>query len=148
MASGIPAITCAENIALLHLLHTVPVQPTTNIIDRSRVNTHGYTLSFDRERCLVGTLAFLSGITDNYKHISAVCVQQDAKSSALNVLLAVNKAKHDDNIQILRNIKEGYERILLVLTQLSNGEQSTISSNHSISLLTTPRQRRYSRSRE
>ncbi|XTI88948.1 hypothetical protein V2W45_1521162 [Cenococcum geophilum] len=55
----------------------------------------GYTLSFERERSLAGTLAFLSNITD----------------ASLGVLLAGNKVKQHDGNQVLQKLKQGLERI-------------------------------------
>ena len=64
-----PAVTCAENIALLHLLHSVPDKPSHNPIDRLPIPQNGYTLSLLQERGLAGTLAFLSNLKDGPEHI-------------------------------------------------------------------------------
>jgi hypothetical protein len=79
-------------------------------------------LSFERERSLAGTLAFLSNVKDDPDHIPAVCVEEGPKSAFLSVLLAVNKVKRDDGNQVLQELKQGFERIFSVLSQDLEGE--------------------------
>lgn len=59
-----PTIACAESIALLYLLLSVPTPASPNSIDSFRIRHKGYTSSFERERSLADTFAFLSNITD------------------------------------------------------------------------------------
>lgn len=40
------AITCAESIAFLYLLHLVPDQPSFNAVANLHIRATGYTLSF------------------------------------------------------------------------------------------------------
>ena len=94
------AVACAENIALLYLLHSVPAPPSHNPIDSLPIRQNGYTLSFLRERSLAGTLAFLSNLKDGPDHIPAVCIEEGPDSAFLNVLLAVNKAKPGDGKEV------------------------------------------------
>ncbi|TGO06968.1 hypothetical protein BTUL_0369g00010 [Botrytis tulipae] len=115
-----PAITCAENIALLSLLHRVPVPPSLNPISNLSVRHERYDLSFERERSLASVLAFLSSISDNPDHITAVCVEEDHETMSLNVLLAINKAQQNDNSQIQEEMKQGFERIFAGLAQVSD----------------------------
>jgi hypothetical protein len=115
------AVTCAENIALLYLLHSVPDRPSRNPIDYFPTHQNGYTLSLQRERSLVGTLAFLSNLKDGPDHIPAVCVQEGPKSAFLSVLLAVNKARPGDGKEVLQNLKLGFERIFALLSQVIDG---------------------------
>jgi hypothetical protein len=42
-----PVIACAENIALLSLLHSVPTLPASNSIDGFQTPSEGYALSFE-----------------------------------------------------------------------------------------------------
>lgn len=116
-----PAIVCAENIALLHLLHSVPTRPSSNSTDNLPLHQAGYTLSFTRERNLVGTLAFLSNTVDDPNHIPALCVKEDPESLSLSVLLAVNRIKWSDGNQVLQELKQGFERIFAILSDVSNG---------------------------
>lgn len=116
-----PAIVCAESIALLHLLHSVPTLPSSNPIDNLPLHQQGYTLSFTRERDLVSTLAFLSNTKDDPNHIPALCVKENPESSALSVLLAVNRTKWKDGDQVLKELKQGFESIFDILSEVSNG---------------------------
>ncbi|TVY28202.1 hypothetical protein LHYA1_G003353 [Lachnellula hyalina] len=121
-----PAVTCAENIALLYLLHSVPDPPSRNSIDRLPIHQNGYTLSLLQERRLAGMLAFLSNLKDGPEHIPAVCVQEGPQSAFLNVLLAVNKARPGDGEGVLQNLKLGFERIFTLLSRVSDGDGTLI----------------------
>lgn len=114
-----PAVSCAERIALLYFLHSVPDPPSRNPIDRLPIREIGYTLSLLRERSLVGTLAFLSNLKDGPEHIPAVCVEENPDSASLKVLIAVNKASPGDGEGVLQDLKSGFERIFEVLSQVS-----------------------------
>jgi hypothetical protein len=106
-----PAIQCAEDIALLHLLHPVFTPPFDNPVSNTPARQEGYTLPFDRERGLASTLAFLSRTKDDPNHIPAVCVAEDTESESLKVLLAVNKSRQEDGNQALQEIKKNFEKI-------------------------------------
>lgn len=73
-----PAITCAENVALVSLLHSVPnsgpvqsvpAPPSSNMMNHLSSGREDYILSFDRERSLAGILAFLAQTEDDPNHI-------------------------------------------------------------------------------
>jgi len=117
-----PAVICAENIALLHLLHSVPAQPSHNPVDTLPFRQKGYTLSFEREQSLTSTLAFLSKLKDGPEYIPTVCVEEDPDSGFLNVLIAVNKARPGDGKEVLQNLNSGFERIFRLLSLVSDGE--------------------------
>jgi hypothetical protein len=117
-----PAVTCAENIALLYLLHSVPDPRSRNSIDSLPIRQNGYTLSLLQERSLAGTLAFLSSLKDGPEHIPAVCIQEDPQSAFLNVLLAVNKARPADGKGVLKTLKLGFERIFALLSQVLDSQ--------------------------
>ncbi|RYP42521.1 hypothetical protein DL767_000209 [Monosporascus sp. MG133] len=111
------AITCAESIAILYLLHSVPEQPSSNPVMDHQSRRTGHTLSFVRERSLASTLAFLARTTDNPNYIPAVCIEECPEPAArLNVLLAVNKARPEDGKQVLASLKEGFSRIFALLS--------------------------------
>jgi hypothetical protein len=116
-----PAIYCAENIALLSVLHTVPAQPSANPIHRASIKRTGYTLSLDRERSLSSVLAFLSCTKDDSYHIPAVCIEEGKNKEFLNVLLAVNKNGHDAGNQVLDKLKRDFEKIFSALARVPNG---------------------------
>jgi len=117
-----PAVTCAENIALLYLLHSVPDPRSRNSIDSLPIRQNGYTLSLLQERSLAGTLAFLSSLKDGPEHIPAVCIQEDPQSAFLNVLPAVNKARPADGKGVLKTLKLGFERIFALLSQVLDSQ--------------------------
>ncbi|KAH7108764.1 hypothetical protein B0J11DRAFT_602156 [Dendryphion nanum] len=117
-----PTIARAESIALLYLLHSVPALPASN--PTGDVLHQGYTLSFNQERDLVCTLAFLSNIKDDPDHIPALCINEDPKSSSLHVLLAVNRLKSSDGGDILHEIGQGFGRIFAILSKLSRNHES------------------------
>jgi hypothetical protein len=119
--SSAPAIECAEDIALLYLLHSVPVPPFRNSIDDVSLPRSGYTLSLEDERNLVGTLAFLSCVEDDPSHIPAICVKENPKLSTLSVLIAVNKATWGDGKQALQTLRRGFEKIFTILSQVKEG---------------------------
>lgn len=116
-----PVIACAENVALLHLLHSIPIPPASNPPHPLPVRQKTYALPFEKERSLTGTLAFLSSVKDDPNHITAVCVQEGPNSAFLNVLLAVNKARQGDGHQVLQNLRQGFEKIFTVLYRVTDG---------------------------
>jgi hypothetical protein len=138
-----PAVTCAESIALLHLLHSVAAPPSRNSIDRLRIREKGYTLSFQQERSLAGTLAFLSNLKDGPDHIPAICIEQNPDPAFLNVLLAVNGAGPGAGKEVLHSLKLGFERIFALLSQMSNSELTIFNTR--LQLMRLPRQHPYCR---
>lgn len=115
-----PAVTCAEDISLLHLFHTVPVLPFSNTIDTSRIRQGSYSLSFTEERDLASILGFLSSIVDDPNHIPALCLEESTDSS-LNVMLAVNKISCGDGNVLLQNLKQKLDEIFAILSEVSEG---------------------------
>ena len=124
--SSPPAVTCAENIALLYLLHSVPVPPSRNEISNHLVRTGSYILPFHRERDLASTLAFLSNTKDDSNHVPALCIEENPDSESLNVMLAVNRVKWEDGNEILHDLKQSLENIFTVLSEISEGMLSEI----------------------
>jgi hypothetical protein len=97
--------------------------PSANPIRTELANHSAYSLPRDRERSLADTLAFLSSRTDDPNHIHAVCLEEAAGSTNLNVLLAVNKINTGDGEQFLHQSKQGLERIFAVLSRPLDGKQ-------------------------
>jgi hypothetical protein len=118
-----PAVICAENIALLYLLHSVPVPPSRNEISQSPIRQGTYSLSFARERILASTLAFLSGRNDP-NHVTALCIEDNPELASLNVVLAVNRARWEDGNEVLQDLKQSLEKIFAVLSEISEGVSS------------------------
>ena len=82
-----PAITCAENVALLSLLHSVsnsgpiqsvPAPPSSNTINHLP-GREDYILSFEREHNLAGVLAFLAQL-----RMTRTISQRSVSSRTLN----------------------------------------------------------------
>ncbi|KAI0837935.1 hypothetical protein F5Y06DRAFT_269405 [Hypoxylon sp. FL0890] len=113
-----PAIICAERIAALHFLHHVPVPPSANPVTNIHRRSAGYTLPFEKERGLAGTLAFLASTKDDVDHIPAVCIEEARGAKHLNVILAVNKADRTSGQQLLQELKKSFEGIFSLLAQL------------------------------
>ncbi|CRG89280.1 hypothetical protein PISL3812_06316 [Talaromyces islandicus] len=109
----------AENIALFFLLHDVPVKPSTNkasnTLNLPETGCPNYNLSFDTERRLVDTLAFLSSIKDDRNHIPAICIGEDLDENSLNVYIAVNKCHLNDGSGLLQNIKQQFDKVFSIL---------------------------------
>lgn len=128
--SNTPAITCAENVALFSLLHSVsnsgpiqsvPAPPSSNTMNHLP-GREDYTLSFEREHSLAGVLAFLAQTEDDPNHIPAVCVEQNLELGSLNILLAVNKGKWCDGDTILQDLKQRFQRLFSVLSTFSDSK--------------------------
>lgn len=117
-----PAIACAENVSLLHLLHSVPALPARNVLETPKTCAQDYVLSLAEECRLADSLAFLANDSDDVNHIPALCIQQDPGTSTTNLLLAVNCAQWRAGIQSLRRLKNGFESIFLVLAYSGQGE--------------------------
>ena len=116
-----PAVICAENSALLYLLHPVPVPPSCNEIKKPPFRQGSYSLSFVRERELASTLAFLSNTKDDPNHIPALCVEENPELVSLSVVVAVNKKNEADGNEALQNIKQNLEKIFTILSEISQG---------------------------
>ena len=115
-------VSCAEHIALLHLLHEAPIRPSKNDANMFPLRHGNYILPFDRERQLVGACAFLSCIKADLKRIPAVCVQEVPEAGSLNLYVAVNRIEAQDGREYLRQMKGGFESVFLQLTRVGTGE--------------------------
>jgi hypothetical protein len=109
------AIICAENIASLFLLHSVPYLPSRNTLKTPKNSAQGYVLSLEDERKLAESLAFLANDSDDVNHIPALCIEQHPTTSSLNVLLAVNRTSCQNGDQSLKRLKEGFDNVFLSL---------------------------------
>ncbi|KAJ2976313.1 hypothetical protein NQ176_g5026 [Zarea fungicola] len=115
----------AEDISFLHLLHHVPEQPSVNtLLDLDQIND-AYILSAKQELRLASSIAFLSGITDNRDHVTAVCVQEEPKQGQIYVLLAINKKKFKDGKAILTEICGALSGIFERLSRPAEGNCET-----------------------
>lgn len=112
---ALPAKIRAENIAALHFLHPIPVQPLSNPVTSIQCRREDYTLSFEKERSLCSTLAFLAYAKDDSDNIPAICLEEGTGAAYLNVLLAINKFGHDRGNQVLERLKTEFESIFSLL---------------------------------
>jgi hypothetical protein len=63
----------------------------------------------------VESLAFLANDSDDVNHIPALCIEQHPTTSSLNVLLAVNCKAWQSGSQPLRRLKEGFDKLFVLL---------------------------------
>ncbi|OGM39209.1 hypothetical protein ABOM_012229 [Aspergillus bombycis] len=122
-------IVCAENIAISYLLRNVPAPPSRNRTHCQTVSGRRSTLSFDTERKLASTLAFIAHSKDDVEHIPALCLEEDTDSGSLNVIFAVNKASYNDGEDTIRYIKQGFERIFAILATVSKSTRYRETGN-------------------
>ncbi|KAI1170874.1 hypothetical protein F4777DRAFT_567670 [Nemania sp. FL0916] len=115
---------CAENIALLHLLHDVPELPSANLVSNAQSVRIGYSLPFKEERNLAGVFAFLAQKEDDPNHIPAVCLRERPKQQSLDILLAVNRSHKGDGSGYLLGIKAEFEKIATALRQVNDHSSS------------------------
>jgi len=118
------AVACGESIALLSLLHSIPAPPSKNDWDPANIVRGDYTLPFERERRLVGILGFLSSISDDPNHVTAVCVEEDPHAASLDVLLAINRRNADGLNQVSKKLEEGFKAIFRELSQPLEGRRA------------------------
>ncbi|KAI0112995.1 hypothetical protein F4814DRAFT_460249 [Daldinia grandis] len=111
----LPAEARADRIAALHFLHPIPIQPLSNPVTRIQCRREGYALSFEKERSLCGTLAFLAYAKDDNNNIPAICLEEGPDAAYLSVLLAINKFGHDRGNQVLEGLKTEFESIFSLL---------------------------------
>lgn len=130
VASRHPMIICAESIAALHLLHVVPARPSSNLVTNVQSRSAGYTLSFEKERDLSSTLAFLAYVRDNNNNIPAVCIEEDANTDYLNVLLAINQSNRDQLELAPVELNTGFGRIFTLLSQADGTKPKSMFCDH------------------
>ncbi|RAL12831.1 nucleic acid/nucleotide deaminase domain-containing protein [Aspergillus homomorphus CBS 101889] len=132
-------IKCAENIAITSLFHNIPLPPSSNLPDR--LPEDQYAFSFDQERKVAGTLAFLAHIRGNADFIPAVCIEEDLTKGSLNVILAINKARVSDGDDVLRCAQQGFDEIFALLARVSTDNTIIIKNRifHVIVSMCSPR---------
>jgi len=123
-SSSSPAITCAENIAILSLPHKVVERQKTDSVPVVGVEQETRRLSLKQESDLSRTLAFLAGITDDPHHIAALCIEEDEAFGGLQIVVAINRTRPDDGSEVLTTTRSGFWDILLVLERVSKGVEA------------------------
>lgn len=129
-----PDIICAENIALLSLLHRVPVRPSIQPIIGVDLRTGRgtRTLAIDRESRLVGALALLTNLSDDSDCVTAASIIENHKDDRLDVLVSVNRAKVRQGGAYLENVASGMRKVLEILSRVSDSTLSftPMTCNH------------------
>jgi hypothetical protein len=128
MSSGkdvAPAITCAENIALLHFLHEIPVQPSAENVDQL-LEDDRRTIPLKQESRLAGMLATLSAIREDVDRVSAVAVRELPQHRSLEILVAVNKSRPSEGNKYLEDIGKAFHRVFDVLLRVTNREKDRL----------------------
>lgn len=114
-ASDTSRIACAENISLLHLISPVPELPSANKRPDAASLRQNYQLAFKKELLLARALAFLSSVSDDAHHVTAVCIQEHG--SGLDVLIAINKSEYFTASGTLKTICHGLDEIFKRIAQ-------------------------------
>jgi hypothetical protein len=118
MSTASSHVECTQNIALLYCLGNIGCPPQKNsvqdceVIRKTRINR---ILSFEHEKLLTCTLAFLSSIRDDYLKITAVCVEE--KESGLVVMVAANAKDSNGSSDYLGAVKKGFDGIIKLLEE-------------------------------
>ncbi|KAK7920301.1 hypothetical protein PG985_008323 [Apiospora marii] len=107
---------CALSIAHLFMLNRFPGPLRTNSLTDAPVSGRIYALPFEWEIRLTSILAFLSSVSGNPRHVTAVCIKEHHQEQ-LDVLLAINKGKPDDGESILREVQNGFAKLFKILSQ-------------------------------
>lgn len=76
-------------------------------------------LSFRQESEITSTLAFLSGISNDSSHITAVSLEELPAEGGCKILLAINKLKPTCGQEILDKVQRGFEQIFKRLRNIS-----------------------------
>lgn len=111
------AISCAEDIALLYLLHSVPTLPSSNAINNLLKHEDDYTLPLAREQSLVSTLAFLANTKVDIDHIPALCLRET--SGSIQILIAMNKTTQADGHLNLLELQRSFDELFAILSEVS-----------------------------
>ena len=99
-----------ENITLLWTLSEIPGQSKDNKFKGGCDD--GRQLSWDRERQLVDSFAFISATTDDPLRVMAVCIEEDSDKIGITIRLASNTGDLD-------SVTRGLNDIARILEQAS-----------------------------
>jgi len=116
-----PAVRLAQDITVLHMLSEVP-EPTARQPRRSPNHpTKNRVLSLPQEQDLTSTLAFLSGVSHDGNHVTAVAVEEVNSGRGLRMWLAINKMVTDSNQAELSRLQQAFEGLFKSLARASKG---------------------------
>ncbi|KXX78698.1 Protein arginine N-methyltransferase 2 [Madurella mycetomatis] len=83
-------------------------------------------LQFEQEERLAGTLAFLSGVSDDPSHVIALCIEELTGGKGVRIVVAINKKGPDAGNDVLERIKKGLENIFSHLSRINNEEYASL----------------------
>ncbi|GAB1310820.1 hypothetical protein MFIFM68171_01030 [Madurella fahalii] len=117
----------AENVAILSLFSRAPIAPQANPrIPALLKRDAGRLLQFEQEERLTGTLAFISGVSDDPCHVIALCVEELVGGDGVRIVVAINKKTPEAGTGILERIKKGLENIFGHLSRIRNDDYASL----------------------
>lgn len=103
-----------ENITLLWSLGREPGEPAENHIPqrfREKSSSFSRRLTFERERDLVDTIAFISASSEDPEDVIAVCVEEHEGQEGMTFRIAANRGDLQPRITALRRITSILEHV-------------------------------------
>ena len=95
-----------DSISRLQELDRIPEKPRENVFSLKMNATQ--SLTRERENEIVSNLAFLSAVSDNYRDVMAVCIEEDRDGRGATVRLASNTGD-------LAEVTSGFEVLATIL---------------------------------
>ncbi|KAL2694185.1 hypothetical protein Neosp_000759 [[Neocosmospora] mangrovei] len=117
---------CAQNIALLYYLGQVASHPHKNLTRPQEADV-GWTISLNDEKHLTTTLGLLSGIKDDIRNVTAVCVEETRHG--LVVMVAANTKGPGPVSPYLQWVKEGFDSVFSLLKDASRCSREKLESD-------------------
>ncbi|KAM6539498.1 hypothetical protein FALCPG4_001298 [Fusarium falciforme] len=111
---------CAKNIALLYYLGQVASHPHKNLTRHQEADV-GWTISLNDEKHLATTLGLLSGIKDDIRNVTAVCVEETRHG--LVIMVAANAKGPGPSSPYLQWVKEGFDSVFSLLKEASTSRE-------------------------
>ncbi|RSM15691.1 hypothetical protein CEP52_000641 [Fusarium oligoseptatum] len=111
---------CAQNIALLYYLGQVASHPHKNLTRHQEAGT-AWSISLNDEKHLTTTLGLLSGIKDDIRNVTAVCVEE--RRPGLVVMVAANAKGPGSSSPYLQWVKEGFDNVFSLLKDASSSSR-------------------------
>lgn len=119
------ALRCARNVVFLERLTALPgmkaQEPPGAREPKDARHDPRRTLPFQEEDDLAKTLAFLSGISDDSNHVTAVSIEELPGEQGCKVLVAINRVAPVSGSEILNKIHAGFKKIFEQLAEIRLG---------------------------
>ncbi|KAJ4170420.1 hypothetical protein NW754_006558 [Fusarium falciforme] len=117
---------CAKNIALLYYLGQVASHPHKNLTRHQEADV-GWTISLNDEKHLATTLGLLSGIKDDIRNVTAVCVEETRHG--LVIMVAANAKGPGPSSPYLQWVKEGFDSVFSLLKDASSSSRGQLEGD-------------------